>query len=299
MSVLPSTAEFMTSAVRNGTPVQENFHKFFECWLAEQNHYLQELLSASKDNNNPNRNEDPARADEEEEKVLRPLINRVVRHYEEYYKAKSIWVEHDVLRMLSPTWRSKLEDAFLWIGGWRPSIAFHLLYSKSGLQLENHLTELFRGLRTGDLADLSPSQLTRIDELQRKTIREEKEVTEKMAKHQETIADSSMVELSHVVTELMNDRDGERSSHGDAEREAERERVNSALKRKEQGLERIVEKANDLRLRTLEGVIEILRPMQAVHFLIAAAELHLRLHDWGLDKDTSNHRAGSGTNHHG
>ncbi|KAJ4953033.1 hypothetical protein NE237_029865 [Protea cynaroides] len=174
MSVLPSTEEFMALAVRSGTPVHNNFHRFFECWIAEQNLYLQELLAASKDDNFSNRNEDPARVEEEEQRVLRPLINRVVRHYEEYYKAKSIWVDHDVLGMLSPTWRSTLEEAFLWIGGWRPTMTFHLLYSKSGLQMEDRLSELLRDLRTGDLANISPCQLTCIDELHMKTITEEK-----------------------------------------------------------------------------------------------------------------------------
>jgi hypothetical protein len=51
--------------------------------------------------------------------------------------------------------------------------------------------------------------------------------------------------------------------------------------------------AFDLLLRALKGVLEILTPIQAVHFLIAAAELHSRLHDWGKKKDDRAHR-----NHH-
>ncbi|OVA07935.1 Transcription factor TGA like domain [Macleaya cordata] len=185
--------------------------------------------------------------------------------------------------MLSPSWRSSLEEAFLWIGGWRPSMAFHLLYSKSGLQLEARLDDIIHGLSTGDLADLSASQLVSVDELQRRTIKEEKEITEKMAEHQETVADSSMVELSNVVSELM--RNGaDLTQNGEVV-----ERVESTLAPKEDGLERIMERADDLRLRTLKGVIDILTPIQAVDFLIAAAELHLRLHDWGKQRDANHH----------
>lgn len=155
-------------------------------------------------------------------------------------------------------------------------MAFHLLYSKSGLQLEQQLANLIRGLSTCDLADLSPSQLTKVDELQRRTIREERDITEKMAKHQESVADQSMVELSHIVTELT-------TSGGDGVED----RVDSALALKEEGLEEILHKADDLRLRTLKAILDVLTPIQAVHFLIGAAELHLRFHDWGMNKDAS------------
>ncbi|CAN0891104.1 Protein DOG1-like 3 [Linum grandiflorum] len=137
--------------------------------------------------------------------------------------------------MLSPSWRSSLEDAFLWIGGWRPSMAFHLLYSKSGLQLETKLHDLIRGLTTADLSDISAAQLRRIDELQRATIRDEKVIAEKMAKVQESVADV----------------------------------------------------ADDLRLETLRAIVDVLTPIQAVHFLIAVAELHLRLRDWGKRRDAA------------
>ncbi|KAI6691757.1 hypothetical protein NL676_019467 [Syzygium grande] len=180
--------------------------------------------------------------------------------------------------MFLPTWRSLLEDAFLWISGWRPSMAFHLLYSKSGLQLEAHLAELLQGLTTGDLGDLCPSQLALIDDLQRSTILEEKAITEKFAKHQETVVDASMVDLSHTITE-MNRTAGRKAV---AENEAAmEEEVESALVAKEKGLEEILQMADDLRLSTLKEILNILCPMQAVHFLIAAAELHPRIHEWG------------------
>ncbi|KAL3584195.1 hypothetical protein D5086_015256 [Populus alba] len=241
MSKLASSAAFLVSTSTNGSPSRETFRKFFECWLGEQNNYLEQLISTCKDYDH-NRKNSP----QSSQATLQPLINRVLEHYEHYYRSKSRWAKDDVLSMLSPSWTSTLEHAFLWIGGWRPTVAFHLLYSKSGHQLEAQLHELICGLGTGDLGDLSASQLTRVDQLQRKTVREENELTEKLAKHQETVADSSMVELAH---------------------------------------EEILQMADDLRLRTIKSVIEILTPIQAVHFLIAAAELHLRLHDWGKKGD--------------
>ena len=49
------------------------------------------------------------------------------------------------------------------------------------------------------------------------------------------------------------------------------------------GMKRVLEMADALRLETMRGVVALLRPAQAVHFLLAAAaELHLAVHDFGL-----------------
>lgn len=161
-------------------------------------------------------------------------------------------------------------------------MAFHLLFSKSGLQFEARLRELMDGLKSYDLGDLSASQLTCLDQLQRRTIREEREITEMMARHQETVADASMVELSHVVSDMI--RSKERGESESSNKELE-EKVESTLATKEDGLEEILQNAHDLRMTTLKAIVDVLTPKQGIHFLIAAAELHLRLHDWGKMKD--------------
>ncbi|GMH13103.1 hypothetical protein Nepgr_014944 [Nepenthes gracilis] len=260
----------------HGTSASETFKKFFEASLTEQNQLLQELISATTDST-------PS------ESTLRQLLDRVIKHYEDYYRYKSRWAKRDVMAMMTPAWRSSLEDAFLWIGGWRPSMAFHLLYSKAGLQLEAGLDELLRGLSTGDLGDLSPAQLRRVDRLQRETIRKERDLTETLAAQQETVADTSMVELSHAVTELI--RNGETTqTHGGWDESAVDGLVESTLRPKEDALEEILHKADDLRLSTLKNIVEVLTPIQAVHFFIAATELHLRVHDWGKRRDLKEDR---------
>lgn len=288
MSELPNSITYMTQAIRNELHQRESFHKFFECWIIEQNHHLQQLVSASAGHRR--RRGDPEAEVVDDETVLSPLVQRVVQHYEHYYRAKSRWAKGDVFSMFNPTWRSTLEDAFLWVAGWRPSMAFHLLYSKSGLQLEASLDDLIRGLSTGDLGDLSPTQMERVDELQKVTLMEEKEITEKLAKQQERVADSSMVELSHAVTELMRS--------GEVDRVTENEgRVEAALAPKEEGLVEILERADELRMKTLREVIGVLSPIQSVYFLIAAAELHLRVHEWGKKRDAVHHHPLGGAGH--
>ncbi|CAL1386157.1 unnamed protein product [Linum trigynum] len=250
-----------------------SFNDFFEQWLTEQEHHLESLVAAAN-----------GQAGDE---FLRDLNGRVLEHYEEYYRAKSEWAHQDVLAVLSPSWRTSLEEAFLWIGGWRPSTAFHILYSKSGLQFETRISEDQRRHNgdnvVADLAGLSPRQFGLIDELQRDTIKEERRLTEKLAKVQESIADVSIVDLTHTVSEMMRrtDDDVERSSNGFSEEQVER-----ALVLKKRKMEELLRKADDLRVATLRSIVhEILTPIQAVHFLIAVGELHLRVHDWGKRGD--------------
>ncbi|KAL5053228.1 hypothetical protein RYX36_033910 [Vicia faba] len=243
----------------------ESFHNFFECWMVEQNKYLNELVAAN------------SAQSQLTDDTMHTLIDKVVEHHEYYYREKARCAKKDVLSMFSPPWLSSLEAAFLWIGGWRPSMAFHLLYSKCSMQFQARLNDLIRGQKTCDLGDLSASQLTEFDDLQRRTIREEREITNMMAEHHETMADASMVELSHVISEMIG--------QGENEKKELEERIESVLEAKLEGLEKILHRADDLRLRALQGIVNILTPKQAIYFLIAAAELHLRLHEWGKKKD--------------
>ncbi|XP_068651622.1 protein DOG1-like 4 [Aristolochia californica] len=239
---------------------REQFDNFFECWIGEQERYLQELQAASPD---------PSLDDGQ----LRRLISTVVQHYEHYYMNKAIYAKHNVTAMFSPSWTSTLEDALLWVGGWRPSTAFHLLYSKSGIEFESHLESLLRGVAGPDVGHLSLRQLAQVDELQRRIIKEEREITEKQAELQETVANVTMVELSHAVTERR------------LKPETAAERVETSVESMSEGLQKVLEKADNLRLRTLKDLVDLLNPIQAVHFLTAAAELHLRLHEWGKQRD--------------
>ena len=56
---------------------------------------------------------------------------------------------------------------------------------------------------------------------------------------------------------------------------------------KAEGMRRVLEMADALRMETLRAVVALLRPSQAVHFLVAAAELHLSVHDFGRRKDAA------------
>ncbi|KAL8030878.1 hypothetical protein ABFX02_14G314300 [Erythranthe guttata] len=257
---------------------ENNFQEFYVKWQNEHNQHLYELTNASK----------TPTQQPQSDMFLSGLVERVISHYEEYYRIKTKWAKKDVYLLLSPPWNSPLEDAFLWVGGWRPTTAFHLLYSKSGLQFQAQFSNMLIGAKTGDLGDLSLDQLGRIDVFQKGTIQEEREITEKEAKQQDRVADKEMVGLSHdASSESTRPVGGTSLDIGSL--------VNSVLKPKEEGFQMLLQSADELRMKTLKGVIDILSPIQAVHFLIAAAELQLCLHEWGKDKQDEQLAASSTT----
>jgi len=152
----------------------------------------------------------------------------------------------------------------MWVGGWRPSAAFHLLYSKSGMQLEARLEEIIRGGAVKDLGDVSATQLQALDRLQRETVRAERVISEEAAEAQEALAAAEVLQLV---------------SSGDW---CNMESKMAGLKER---MRAVLARADRLRIDTIRGITDILESIQAVHFLIAAAELHLGVHEFGKEKD--------------
>ncbi|KAJ1699358.1 hypothetical protein LUZ63_007870 [Rhynchospora breviuscula] len=231
---------------------REQFTKFFECFLSEQSHDLSALRDAA------------TAVDPPDESSLRQLVSRVVSHYERYYETKEASAQRDINPMFSPTWTSTTENIFMWVGGWRPSAAFHLLHSKSGIQLEARLQEIIRGGVVKDLGDVSAAQMQALDRLQMETVRAERTISEEAAEAQEAVAAAEMVKL--VSAE-------------------DRSEMESKMARKKERMKTVLARADRLRIDTMKGIIEKLEPIQAVHFLIAAAELHLAVHHYGKEKD--------------
>ncbi|KAF5196620.1 Delay of germination [Thalictrum thalictroides] len=218
-----------------------NFGRFYQVWLQHLQFLLNQLASSPK----PKTDED--------QNYLNQLIKRVMTHYDDYYRVKTHAAKNDVFAVYNASWLTSLERALHWIAGWRPTTIFHLVYTESSARFEARLLDLLRGHKTGDLGDLSPTQLARVSELQCETVIKENEITTELGTWQ----------ASDIVSLLI-----------DQEPEIER-------------LVKVLAKADDLRLKTIKSVVDILTTQQAVEFLIAAAELQFGVHGWGLDKDQS------------
>lgn len=203
-----------------------NMEAFFEEWLSRQRQFLEELTCAPRDN--------PF--------LLRILINRVFAHYHAYYHEKARLMARDVLLVFSPAWLNPYEQTFLWITGWKPTMAFCLL---RGLEEEA----------------FSPEQREAIEQLRRETGAVERELSEEMARVQEAMA------MPQVLGLVRRARDGEMRT----------EAVEAVIA----SLEVLAGSADALRARTVTRLGEILSPVQMVDFLAAAAQLHFRIREWG------------------
>nr|KYP51352.1 Transcription factor TGA6 [Cajanus cajan] len=198
-------------------------------------------------------------------------MEKVMRHHHKYYAEKSLAAEKDPLAVFLSPWATALERSLHWISGWRPTTAFHLVYTESSLLFESHIIDILQGHRTGDLGDLSPAQLRRFSDLQCLThffshanisqllvilfwkVKEENALTEELSEWQDS------------VSEIMG--------------------PGAAFSEKIGRLVRIIKRADNLRLRTLRSVVGLLSPQQAIEFLIASAELLLGIRGWGLNHD--------------
>ncbi|MCD7446206.1 hypothetical protein HAX54_045263 [Datura stramonium] len=212
-----------------GTQVGRSFSKYFENWMNELEELLKLLVIVPR--------ETSCVKDQES------LVNKMTAHHKDYYRAKWAAAHEDILAFFTPMWLSPLEIAYLWVTGWKPSMAFRLVGAA--------------------LSELSEEQLKNIDGLRVKIRGEEEKVEREMERQQVAIGDRKMVELARMKS---SDNDG---------------LVELALKGLMMSLERVMKMADCVRLKTLKGLLEILSPKQCVDFLAAISTLQIQMRKWG------------------
>ncbi|KAL8515893.1 hypothetical protein ACS0TY_014552 [Phlomoides rotata] len=116
------------------------------------------------------------------------LIPRVLAHYQEFYREKAMAADQDVFLLISPPWLSSFERSLLWISGFRPSMFFPIINSAVA-------------------EELSSDQRRRIEEVKTESRRLEREITQAMARIQETVAEQPVYSLMRRFGGLV---DGER-----------------------------------------------------------------------------------------
>ncbi|XP_052173174.1 protein RESPONSE TO ABA AND SALT 1-like [Diospyros lotus] len=245
---MPSSSGASTSNNNGGVGV--SFESFLEGWLVRQEHYLDELLTAQQNHH------------ESHERDLKDLISRVLSHYQQYYEEKSRAAHCNVFIVFSPTWFTPFERTFLWIGGFKPGMAFSLVETA--------------------VDDLTQDQRRRVARLRQETRAEEKALTDQLARIQESVAAPPVVELVR------------REGQGQGRREGEEGDTDAVVEALRAAMEGVLGSADTLRTRTAERVVEILNPVQNVKFLAAAAQLQLKIRMWGLQRERGPAPAASG-----
>lgn len=203
---------------------------------------------------------------------LSRLIDKIMSHFEDYTRQRQLMARADVSPYFAPTWCTSLERSVLWIGGCRPSSYIRLIYALCGLEIESQLTEFLHGVELGSLALLSARQLAAVDELQRKTIREERSLSTRQASLQEDLLDNPIASIVMAA-----------GGGGGGSAEA-------ALDKHGRAMAEVLEEADRLRLGTVREVVRILTPRQAVDFLAAGKKLRLCMQEWGKKRDLDHGR---------
>ncbi|KAF2303159.1 hypothetical protein GH714_014208 [Hevea brasiliensis] len=137
----------------------------------------------------------------------------------------------------------KLENAYSWVTGWKPSAVFKLVNSIR-----------INGVPSSSLVELTQENMRKVEVLRVKIRLEEEKVEREMERQQAAVVDRKMAELVRLVVRVKN---------GEQVRQVEG-LVEVALKGVITGQEKVMKAANCARLRTLKGVLDVLSPLQRV-----------------------------------
>ncbi|KAI3804853.1 hypothetical protein L1987_26701 [Smallanthus sonchifolius] len=236
----------------------QQFQSCYQNWMSQQRLDLDELLQAHTNF--------PTDLD-----YLQLIIDKAINHFENYHTSRTQLAKHDGPSFMAPTWGTTFENSSLWIGGCRPTLIIRLVYVLCGSRINTHLVEFLDGVKRGNLGDISSSQLTSIDALHAKTIKEEDKLTSILATLQERVADEPLTLLAYNCRKV-----GE-SSQGEV--------VDKAMDVHAADMYKVLLEADKLRLDILKRMIDILTPLQAIELLVASKKLHLSLHEWSKRRD--------------
>ncbi|PIN18809.1 hypothetical protein CDL12_08505 [Handroanthus impetiginosus] len=240
--------------------VADRFSDFYEKWMAQLED-LHQLLVASRKH--------------AQEGGLEDIVNKLTAHHKEYYEVKWATAHEAVLPFFNPVWLSPLESAYLWITGWKPSMAFRLVKS-----LRTAQTPAGWSVDAG----VTEEQVNKIEALRLKIKAEEERVEREMERQQVALADRKMVELAKLERIVKRNGDSAAVSQVNG-------LVEAAVSGLLAGLEQVMKMADCVRLKTMKGLLDVLTPVQCVDFLAASSILQIQTRKWGKMREKSSNDA--------
>ncbi|KAL0394248.1 UNVERIFIED_CONTAM: protein DELAY OF GERMINATION 1 [Sesamum latifolium] len=228
-------------------------------WMRLQEQELSELLHHSLNLNNSTDTNDAE---------MTELLEKIIQHFQDYCDNRRRLAHRHVSAFFSPSWCTSLENSMAWIAGCRPSSFFNLVYALCGSNIDSRLSHFLQD-GNSDFPKLSASQLSAIDKLQRRTTIEEEILTAQMASMQQDMTD---VPLALIAREL-------------SPRHELNLDVQKGLGKFEQAMLSAMDDADKLRLNTVKELFKILKPGQALEYIIAAKKLRLCIQSWGIERD--------------
>lgn len=235
------------------------FEKFYVQWLEEMKRRFGRLRVALQ------------QASIGEEKEVAVLVQACHSHYCEYMDEKIKLCKEDASFVVAGMWRTPLEAGFLWMGGWRPTTAVVLAYSLMGMQIESELQKLLEGIELPTMAALSARQLSMLDSLQQKLRAAEDGISNQLAVLQMLLADQQMAKAAAA-----NPPPSESNDLSD---------VREAMESKLAGLRDLLAEAEKLRGETIREILNILRPIQAGQYALAAYDMTMAVKKLGNQRE--------------
>ncbi|KAL4576137.1 hypothetical protein LXL04_012226 [Taraxacum kok-saghyz] len=208
-----------------------DFQTFFPKWLTQLELYLHQLLHLLQS---------------PDESKHKQLIRRVMAHYHDYILAKTQVSSRNVFLVLSPPWLSSFERTFLWLGGFKPSLALHVA-KRCGVEL------------TSDQAE-------RMERLTVETKDDEIAMAERLGRLEVQVLSPAMLALTRM---------GGREVNGMIDE------ADIAVEKLAEDMEFLVGCADYLREKTVAKVVGILTTAQTVRFLAGMIQLQLSIRRWG------------------
>ncbi|KAJ7295348.1 hypothetical protein O6H91_04G015200 [Diphasiastrum complanatum] len=226
-------------------------------WTHKQTEHLHNLQNAL----------DRDASDEE----LYGLLDKIMEHYEVYHEAKEDAARHDILQVMYPMWQSLLESVFSWIGGWRPTTILRLVNSQAS-ELQGAQPQL--ASHGWESAGQFCEQSAAIHALQRKTEREEDQLSQQFSVLQQTIT------AEPVLVQALKLQLPERPGHT----EEFYKQLEAAFEVRLKELEILYLGAERLRQVSFKTLINILNPVQAARYLISVAQYEFAMKKIGDNK---------------
>ncbi|KAL1200199.1 Protein DELAY OF GERMINATION 1 [Cardamine amara subsp. amara] len=252
-----------------GKNIEEAQESCYKRWMNLQSQRIPELKQLLAQRKSPR--------DAETDRKLRELEQKIIGDFKDYAGKRVDLAHRYSSNYYAPSWNTPLENALIWMGGCRPSSFFRLVYALCGSQTEIRVTQFLRNIDGytslgGDgisLSDLTAEQLAKINVLHVKVIEEEEKMTKKVSSLQEDAADIPIATVAFAEEHV-----GEPNMA-----------VDEALDKQEESMAGLLAEADNLRVDTLTKIVEILSPVQAADFFLAAKKLHLSMHEWGAVRD--------------
>ncbi|KAK1420402.1 hypothetical protein QVD17_21962 [Tagetes erecta] len=226
------------------TPTEEKFSLFYDKWVCQLEEYLTFLVQDYTHH-------------QYDHSHYQNLIAKITTHHKNYYRVKWAAAHDDVCAFFTPVWLTPLENAYLWVTGWKPSAVFRFV-------------DTLRKTGTG-LVDLTEEQVKKIESLRVKIKMEEEKVEREMERQQVGLADRRMVELVKLAR-CVGGR-GTLSSEEGTPTTIVGGEVVALLS----GLERMMKMGDCVRLKTLKGLLDMMNPKQCVELLAAQSMFHVQL----------------------